>query len=224
MNAVTPHEQHPISHGSWEHRYKVSITNDRIRFTLNTSGGIKDLDSETQILPGQWYHLAVVYDGEDMEIWIDGQLDAFAAHSGSIGISPVQPVLGQNIPGNNQYNFHGALSMLHIFDYALSPLEIQDNLSLNVIPVHNDLPMDIWVYPNPVLSDRLNLRASGNIQATLSYQILDTKGQVMQTGNPSFSPRGDVQINLPSGMTSGMYFIKLLDGGVVRTGRFVVLR
>ncbi len=52
VDGFTGSEQYPISHGNWDNRYKISISNNRIRFTLKTSASIKDLDSETSPIPG----------------------------------------------------------------------------------------------------------------------------------------------------------------------------
>ncbi len=41
IDDFTGSEQYPISHGNWDHRYKISISGQKIRFTLNTSTSIK---------------------------------------------------------------------------------------------------------------------------------------------------------------------------------------
>ncbi len=46
-------EAYPLSHGNWENRWKISITNKHIRWTVKTNDGTKDLDSETEIDPEQ---------------------------------------------------------------------------------------------------------------------------------------------------------------------------
>ena len=78
------HEQHPISHGSWQNRFKISLGDQYLRFTLNSTASIKDLDSKTVPEAGRWYHLAVIYNGTEMELWLDGKLDAFISQSGLI--------------------------------------------------------------------------------------------------------------------------------------------
>ncbi len=45
-------ERFVISHGGWEQRWKVSTTTDqRLRWTINTTAGIKDLDAS--VIPGE---------------------------------------------------------------------------------------------------------------------------------------------------------------------------
>ncbi len=125
-------EQFLASHGSWQNRYKISLSDNRLRFTVNTINGIVDLDSETIPEPGKWYHLAVVYNGQDAELWLNGELDAFKAHTGAINTSPVAMVFGQQLPGSPSFNYHGSLDNIWIFDYALSPDSIQTAQYLNI--------------------------------------------------------------------------------------------
>ncbi|KAB2840771.1 MAG: LamG domain-containing protein, partial [Melioribacteraceae bacterium] len=50
-------EQYPISHGNWEKRWKISISNNKIRWTIKTGSGIVDLDSETIVEFNKWYNV-----------------------------------------------------------------------------------------------------------------------------------------------------------------------
>ena len=65
-------ESYPLSHGNWENRWKVSITNKHIRWTIKTNTGVKDLDSETEIKLDSLYNVTVLYSGSDFEIYING--------------------------------------------------------------------------------------------------------------------------------------------------------
>ncbi|MFW5724802.1 MAG: LamG-like jellyroll fold domain-containing protein [Bacteroidota bacterium] len=204
---ITPHEQHPISHGSWEHRYKISITGNRIRFTINTADGIKDLDSETTIEPGSWYHVAAIYNGNDMELWIDGKLDAFAAHTGLINISPYQPVMGQNLPGNNNFNFKGAMSMVSIFDFPLSPLQVADQLSVfaeDITVLEND---DLQVIPNPVSLSKGTIRIKARMPLTGSvyFEFYDMRGIRVYAGKTESG--SELEISPSAFMDTGIYLL-----------------
>ena len=56
-------ESYPLSHGNWENRWKISITNKHIRWTLKSNSGIKDLDSETELVLNTLYNVTALYDG-----------------------------------------------------------------------------------------------------------------------------------------------------------------
>ncbi|MEE9189420.1 MAG: LamG-like jellyroll fold domain-containing protein, partial [Candidatus Neomarinimicrobiota bacterium] len=72
-------ESYPISHGNWDNRWKISINNDpdrRIRWTVKTTTGIKDLDSQVRVELDSYYHIVGTYDGSDFDLYINGILDA----------------------------------------------------------------------------------------------------------------------------------------------------
>jgi len=53
-------------------RWKVSISNKHLRWTVKTASGIKDLDSETELTVDSLYNVSVMYDGSDMEVFLNG--------------------------------------------------------------------------------------------------------------------------------------------------------
>ncbi len=222
----SPHEQHPISHGSWEHRYKMSLGDQRLRFTLNTSHGIKDLDSESRIETGRWIHTALVYDGADMEIWIDGQLDAFTSHTGLISQSPYNLAFGQNIPGNNNYNYHGAMALVGMYNGPLTPAMIQENLSVNIPGLLHDDSVKWMIYPNPVTTGYLNVRMQYPSNTSgIHYQIFDMFGRTVDARSKTAMPDGGIfTIRLGSHLPGGIYVIRLIAGHTVYTQTFLLSR
>lgn len=129
MNAgkiYTDREAHPISHGSWQNRWKISITDERIRWTVKSTDGIKDLDSDTELVTDRFYHVVALYDGADFELYIDGELDAFSSFSGRISTTSIDLTIGQVLPGEQRYNFNGVLDDIRIYNYALSVPEVQE--------------------------------------------------------------------------------------------------
>jgi len=147
-------ERFVISHGSWQNRWKMSITPEgKLRWTLkNTTGGVKDLDSETTLEEAHLYHVACTYDGKFMEIYINGRLESFTTFSGTLNPSPVDLEIAQIMPDDPSYNFGGVLDEIKIFDYALLPDSVfaesgQVVTSIEDPDLHNDYGLNI--YPNP---------------------------------------------------------------------------
>ena len=208
------HEQHPVSHGSWQNRYKISVGNQKIRFTVNTTAAIRDLDSETVPLAGQWVHLAVTYDGTDMEIWLDGKLDAFTSHNGLINKTTYDLALGQNLPGENEYNFKGALDAVTIFDYGLSPAQILDHMenSINLgIPGSESIAgRRLSVFPNPVSGPNMNIKIYSIQPEDISLTLFEISGK--QAGKKRYfkTTAGESTITLPVGLLeNGMYILSV---------------
>ncbi|MGB2869214.1 MAG: LamG-like jellyroll fold domain-containing protein [Bacteroidota bacterium] len=135
----TTREQYIISHGNWQNRWKVSLSpnSNRLRWTVKTTDGIKDLDSESPMVLDSLYNVTVLYSGTDMELYLNGQLDAFASLTGTILQTSIDLTMGQDLPADNNYNFNGILDDVRIFDYALSPAQIS---ALNDFPTSVDAP------------------------------------------------------------------------------------
>ncbi len=122
-------EAHPISHGSWENRWKISITNKRIRWTVKTdtlaNNGIKDLDSSIELVLDSLYNVTTVYEAGRCEIYINGQPDKLDSWRGKILQTPIDLTIGQLLPNNSAYNFKGVLDDIRIYNRALSADEIK---------------------------------------------------------------------------------------------------
>jgi hypothetical protein len=85
-------ERFILSHGSWQNRWKLSITPElKVRWTLkNASGQVRDLDSETILEANtKTYHIAASYNGRFLLLYFNGRLENFSAFSGEINGSPV---------------------------------------------------------------------------------------------------------------------------------------
>jgi len=208
------HEQHPVSHGSWQNRYKISIGGQNIRFTVNTDDGIRDLDSEITPVAGQWYHLAAIYNGEDMELWLDGKLDAFTSHTGLVKMTSHDFAMGQNLPGENAYNFKGAMSALSIFDYGLFPEQIADHMensiSLDVPEPGSIQGSKIRVYPNPVNGSGIQITLSQTKPEDVAITLFDLSGKQVGESLRIHAETGNSEFAFPVGtMENGAYLLSV---------------
>ncbi len=161
-------------------RWKISITNKKIRWTIKTTTGTKDLDSETELKLDSLYNVTAIYSGSDFEIYINGEFDAFTTYSGQLLTTNIDLMIGQVLPGNTQYNFKGILDDIRIYDYAISYSDIQKLYDINTdvaeennvnIPKENFLYQN---YPNPFNGEsviKFNLVQSGNVNLEI-YNIL----------------------------------------------------
>lgn len=124
--ALLDREQFLVSHGSWQHRWKLSITPDeKLRWTINTSGGITDLDAPEPVQPEAFRFVAATYDGAAMRLFVDGTLAATKAHTGLLGTTAHDLLVGQMLPGETAYNFQGVLDEVRLYNRALSADEIR---------------------------------------------------------------------------------------------------
>ncbi len=223
-------EQYPISHGNWEKRWKISISDDILRWTINTTSGITDLDAETPLEKNTWYNITAYYSGEDLELYINGKLDAFKNWDGNVNPSPVDLTIGQVLPNNNQYNFNGKIDDIRLYDYPLSLQEISEFYEMTTgteddsrseIPDNTVLHQN---YPNPfnpstVISYQL---ATNSVVSLKVYDLLGREVATLVDGNVQ---AGKHQAILEaSGLSSGVYFYRLTTNTISFTKRMILLK
>ncbi len=151
-NDLPEKETFLLSHGSWQSRWKLSITPDKyLRWTVNTLNGISDLDATIPLQTDSFYHVAVTYDGSILALYLGGQLHSYKALTGKIRTTAVPFLMGQMLPGETTYNFKGVIDEVKIYDYALTPAAVIALYNGNTTPVE-ELMLDtqiLQVYPNP---------------------------------------------------------------------------
>ncbi len=219
-NFFTDREAYPISHGNWENRWKISITDKKIRWTIKTSSETKDLDSETELSLDSLYNVTAVYDGSDIEVYLNGELDAFSNFSGNILTTDIDLIFGQNLPGNNNYNFKGILDDIRIYNYALPYDQIQELYDVGTDLKSKDIPklpsenILYQNYPNPFNSEsviRFYLNKAMNVSINI-YDILGRKIRCLlkKEYNPGYhSLRWNSLNEYGRQVSSGIYFYEL---------------
>jgi hypothetical protein len=74
---------------------------------------------------GAWHHVAGVYDGDSLDLYVDGTLDATVASSGSISTNNYNVEIGSNDQSSSR-QFHGAIYDARVYGRALCPAEISE--------------------------------------------------------------------------------------------------
>lgn len=240
IGAFFQREQYPISHGNWLNRWKVSISNNRLRWTVKTSAGTKDLDSETQLTTGPWYNVTVAYSGSDFEVYLNGELDAFSTWSGLILTTTIDLTVGQDLPTEQTYNFQGLLDDIRIYDHALTVNQIQ-GLASGVSsvgegpasPFHGGYTLN-QNFPNPFNpATRISFSVpaspgySGSIRggSRVMLAVYDLLGrEVAILFDQAISP-GTHTVTWDAGdQPAGVYFCRLSAPGVHLTQKLLLLR
>ncbi|MEO6131045.1 MAG: LamG-like jellyroll fold domain-containing protein, partial [Saprospiraceae bacterium] len=210
-------ERFIISHGSWQNRWKLSITPDRkVRWTLkNASGAVKDLDSESVLEENKFYHVAATYNGRFMMIYINGLLESFTPFSGELNASPVDLEIGQIMPDDPSYNFRGVLDEIKIYDFALLPDSVASESGIvitGIEDVHSMEGLQWGIYPNPAThfitiqwSPEKNVSPFGK-----KMTILDFMGR--ETLSVPFDESPAQQVDIHS-LSPGLYFVRAIYQG-----------
>jgi len=82
-----------------------------------------NLFGDKSVRDGKWHHIAGVYDGSKMYIYIDGTVDASQTASGKINTNDEPVYFGENSENTGRY-WDGLIDDVRIYNYALSKDEI----------------------------------------------------------------------------------------------------
>ncbi len=93
-----------------------------LRLNGSASEGAGQVTGSTSLTPGQWYHIAAVYDGASEKLYVNGVLDGSQAYSGAIATDTSPLIIGGYYAP--PYLFNGRLDELSMYDRALSHAEL----------------------------------------------------------------------------------------------------
>lgn len=210
-----------LSHGSWQSRWKISITPEKkLRWTLKTQSSIADVDALIPLETDTFYHVAVTYDGELLALYLNGKLHNYKALSGPIRTTSYPFLMGQMLPGDSQYNFKGVIDEVYLYDYALVPdsveaLYLQQLTGLHELPTGGLAPPAL--FPNPV-SGILTVRFPEGWEDDVRLEVSDLSGRLLH--QETREGRTWIELNVQDYQT-GVYFLSFSSGRTHYTTRFL---
>ena len=208
-----PEETFVLSHGSWEQRWKVSITpTGYLRWTVRTGSATRDLDSSFPLVLNQFYHFTVVYSGYSMELYADGELNNFIAHSGLMGTTSNSLTFGRKDANETNYFLRGVLDEVRIYNAIVPPDEIltlKDKWNEIVTGVEADLEK-MQVYPNP--AERNFFLRNINLTQVKGMHLYDVNGRIVDFEVNQI--QGDVKVSVNNPVT-GVVILRLQSGKAV---------
>jgi hypothetical protein len=214
-------ERFIISHGSWQQRYKLSITPEgRLRWTVKTSTGVADLDGSSPIELNRYYHVTALYTGYSMELYVDGALDTFKAFSGTIQSSTKPLTIGRMDNVEILYSLRGSVDEVKLWDKEIpvrqiAQLKNQWNTSAGIA----EFEQAARIYPNPA-ENVIFVEFSGNASAE-QISLLTPDGRAVKDYQvKTLTSRIEVTIPQPY---SGLLFLRIsMKDGLVITRKIVV--
>ncbi|MBK7373750.1 MAG: T9SS type A sorting domain-containing protein [Saprospiraceae bacterium] len=169
-----------LSHGSWQNRWKLSLTTDkRLRWTINTLNGIADLDAPEILATDKFYHVTACYDGQTMTLYLNGSLVAYKSLTGSIRTTTLPLLMGQMLPDVVEYNFKGVIDEVKLFDYALTPAAALTLYTESTTALKSRFPLSeftLKLSPNPT-STFLTIQYPADLGTTAHLFITNMTGQ-----------------------------------------------
>lgn len=232
-DALPERELFLVSHGSWQNRWKLSVTPaHRPRWTVHTDRGIADLDAPEALTVGRYSHLAATYDGAAMKLYVDGTPVAERAYSGALLTTSLPLLLGQMLPGESDYNFPGALDEVRVYNRALGDDEVAalyaGTLAAESPAGGGRLALGS-PYPNPSPGHVLiPLRTART--GVVTVHVVDVLGRLVAVLHDGPLPGGTHTLvwegNSGEGETaaSGVYLVRVTEDGRSVARSFLLLR
>ncbi len=209
----------------WYFQYRAPGTNRILKFNLRKEGGqIKYLYTASQLDANTWYHITGTYDGIDMKIYVNGELDSLNNTGASSGITNADCNLEIGRQGSAYLN--GAMDNISIWNYAMEENEVKSQMIRVLNGSENGL-LGTWAFDESYGSNTSD--ATGLNNGTL----INTENSVWQTStapiNFSFGQNGPNYGILPANnLTDDYEFIieanpshGTLDLFAVNAGHFI---
>lgn len=128
-SGAVPQDVHPLFLGNW----------------TSSGGQMKGIEGTTDLALGIWHHLAVTYDGYEVKLYVDGQLDASAIWDMPLIDEPGSILsLGDEYPGVDEF-MEGQIDDLRIWNTVRSQSELARDMSASLTGTEAGL-MGYWTF------------------------------------------------------------------------------
>ena len=134
--------------GAWYVRYVAG--EDAIHFGVSI-GGWRELYSKTKLAPGRWHYVACVYNGQRMEIYINGALDSSTGQTGALAGNDEPLILGTCPWSRGTEGFLGALDEVRVHSRACTADEIRYTYEVFAGRGHRETPEGAKVPAQPAV-------------------------------------------------------------------------
>ena len=131
--------------------YMIRVQPDTVRVYLSTSAGETTIQGTTVLPTNEWVHVAIIYDGTEARIYVNGQLDVSSNVSGEVSESNNELRIGRGEPAGY---FVGMIDDVRLYNHALTESELLSAMegssaeypfALGSNPADGALHLETWV-------------------------------------------------------------------------------
>ncbi|MEG4838227.1 DUF4347 domain-containing protein, partial [Microcoleus sp. B9-D4] len=108
-------------------------TGNSLEFAIGTDAGTQVVVGTTNVNDGQWHHVAAVYNGSTMSLYIDGVLEGTLNYAGGIPTNAFDVLIGANAQVTGR-NFNGQIDEVRVWNTARTQAQIQGSMNQNIDP------------------------------------------------------------------------------------------
>ena len=120
-----------ISKGDNINGYELHLVNNGWGLLIKFDGNIGNLTSKKVLFPKSWYHIAVTFDGKELKMFINGEMDGSKLYFSHPNSSNLPLVIGRSSGVFKNY-FKGNIDNVRIWSIARTPEEIKTSFSKNI--------------------------------------------------------------------------------------------
>jgi hypothetical protein len=148
--------------------YSVALglqqTTGKIQVEFVIGGTLRNILSANAYNDNQWHHVACTYDGTNISLYVDGQIDNIVAATGAVSANISDMEIGRNTDGGGTQPFIGTIDEVRIWNVARTPAQIL--AALGTVLTGNEAGLQAYYHFNNVLFNGQNRVVSNNCTAT----------------------------------------------------------
>ncbi len=116
-------EQAIVTKGDTAWRLERNASTDSLQFAVDGLTTNTVVQGSVSVNDGNWHHVAGVYDGAQLLLYVDGQLDTAVTATGTMDTNSSAVYFGDNV-GTSARFFHGLMDDVYIYDTALDAASV----------------------------------------------------------------------------------------------------